>query len=330
MVVKKEKILINLRKFPFSYKIFKQAIEQRLASNDFLENPLILEVYKNVPGIPVLEKLIKDICSSKIFDIAELDNVLNAEYKNLDFQADDFYALLWGINYFIKNGGKEIHLCDINKKKIPGKRPDLVMILDGKETYAEVKNVNEQDKLFNVIHNVLEAKSILNSKQYTKVFVIDAKTRLADLDVKDRQLNKIKIEFLEKIDKKISTGKDTFSFKIDNIYFTINVKQSEEFHIYFHKETLGNKTRGINNSSEFFFYGKVYYKTLNKIYNAFLQLLENRRGNFDLVMNDFIYLHYVGIVRRDMHYGDSFVKKLNYLINVLDIDKIVKVVTNLS
>jgi len=327
----KETILTNLKNFPYAYKVFMQAIEQRLASNNFLENPLIIEVYKNDPGIPDLEQLVKDICSSKVFDITELNKTLNGKDKNFDLKMDDFYALLHGIRYFIKKGATEIHLIDVNKSKgISKKTPDLKMIIDSKETYAEVKNINEQDKLFNVIQNLLEAKSILNPNPYVRNFVINAKTSSVDFDMRDyNRIKKITTEFTQKVDVELSRAEDTFSFKIDEIYFTIGVEPSEKHHIIFNKECLGSKRGELNTSGEFFFYGKMYYKTLKKIYEAFLQLLSNRRGDFDLVKNDFIYLYFIGKGGRDVCYGDSFRKKFNSLIDTLDINKIVNIATNL-
>jgi len=74
----------------------------------------------------------------------------------------------------------------------------------------------------------------------------------------------------------------------------------------------------------------MYYKTLKKVYDGFLQLLSNRRGNLDQVKNDFIYLRFVGMGGRKIFYENSLRKKVNSLISVLGLNEIINIVTNLG
>jgi hypothetical protein len=332
MDIQKEKILINLKKFPCTSQVFKKSIEERLSQSDFLENPLIVEVYKDDPGIPDLEELVRYIKESKAFDITQLSKALNGKDSNFDFKMSDFFALLYGVKHFIDRGATDINIADLNIiKRVSEKTPDLRMKLNDRETYAEIKNINEEDKLCTVIFNLLEARSILNPKLYTKQFVIDAITSAVDFDIESyKRLKEMRIKFAQKLEVELSKCKKAFRIEVDNIYFDIKLKPSERYFAAFSTQSLGTKAKIISASDEFLCSGKMYYKTLKKLYDGFLQLLSNRRGNFDQVKNDFIYLRFVGMGSRKIFYEDSLRRRIHNLIHALGFNEIINVVTNLD
>jgi hypothetical protein len=290
-----------------------------------LQNSLVRGIYLRRESIKEIDEFIKEILESQQFDIKSLTSEFSTKDKKFDDKMYDIFAVLYALQRFIKKGAQNIELVTKEKDK---KTPDLRMSLDGRETFVEVKNINNLvNDSFIMIHDDLEAKSITEPQFYEKWFDISAHaaSKLYLLPIPADSL----LQFLRKLDREIRRGKNQIAFDVGRIHFIVELRNSDRFIMTLMKESGQFKESIMDESNEFLHYGNIYYKIVKKSHEAFLQLWAARDGDGDAIKNDYIYLHFTGLGEGHIFWGDSFPKRFHELLDAFRLRNLVNIETSL-
>ena len=182
---------------------------------------------------------------------------------------------------------KEEGMTDIKFITAQGS-PDIEYLDNEIKRYAEVKKLDDLDPSFNILHNKLQAKSVLDSN-FCRSFYIQCEYDFIDfesiLDVHEG-LRKAGDILINKLSEIRPLQFDHQKFEINEFKFEVSIRgEDDEFR---YMQSGGVK---VYSSSKDFFPGlqSVYSRYINNFNKAYKQLLKVRNDNKELVSKDRIY-----------------------------------------
>jgi hypothetical protein len=278
----------NLPKFPTVEKHFKKLIKKLLkikkSTKSLLEIPLIREM---MLGSEAMKDFDGRLRSSEQFT-EHIDRPISRINDNYFTEWGPAWSEISVANKLHEQGETEIEFSPRNspfdiKSLSPGENQII---------YTEVKGLDSIAPAFNILHDKMEAMSLLKNL-FKKTFFVECYYPLEEIDDVSRLKPLLQVatdRLIKDLNKILKRGEilGKMNFKYGKINFLVNLgrtNKQKEFRMIFSK---GGTYRGIG--GDFIKMESVYNRVLSRTKKAYCQLLSNRGGDVKAVRNDRIFM----------------------------------------
>jgi len=281
------KVSKNIAKYPIISQLEAAVLEEIKKATDTqkaLEIPIVRKLYTNSGGVKNFE--------TQLQEIGELVNIASP-MKRLSSNLVGEFQSVWAEIYegmeLKKENKQNIKFAPVNAKyDLSFQDTD-----DSDVRLIEVKDLRKIDPAMDILVNKFEAKSILD-KRFNRMFV----TSCEYPEFPGNKVNKIHEKIEKAVDQilhQLSSCKNLskVNIKRKEIYgfrFSVKSKKTYSHCVLIHSGGTGRFAP--NNPGEFFpQLASVYERIIKRFYEGYMQLLEERKWNKDLVSTDLLIMH---------------------------------------
>jgi len=307
----------NLAKYPIIAKYFTRTIKNLVSTKglgDLLEIPLVRYVAINYAALENFEKFIEERSFTNV----------ESPLSRLKSDLNEYHAVLSELQVakMLKDEGMK------NIKFIPQSRsnPDIEFSENGATKYAEVKGFMTINPSFPIIHDKFEAESLQN-QVFKRTFIVDYEYQLSEFkSIKElhKDLKGAVDKLIKELTPLLKKGEiEDHQVKVGKFVFKVSSKPIKrgEFLLLFSVGGGGENVFYGQPGDVFLQLSSVYTRIISNSRAGYLQLLNKRGGNKDLVKEDRLYLFLN--LERFAFFGDDIKPIFNKFTKVLGINEIV-------
>lgn len=334
MMITKSDIQDRLRNYRVLQELFSKSLSERPEGHWF-KNEIIRSLYRKTNALRDFERILS-IVVENVQNTSLIISKLNGSEAEFDRKIQHVYAEILAAKWFIDAGFEHIKFLE---EKMYRQTPDIELRKSGVTHFAEVKYLEvAADELTPILSRfeelVTEYPELYDKKCFlVKVYVpFLGKLRRKEWKKRDDYVGRM----IRSLDEKVRGEQTELEKRLDEdepyvieigkpLTVRVEVKKSDHFVVFlFPPQVYGTR---LTTGTEFYHYGPLFAKMIGKIHSAYIQLLTNREDDFDAVKKDFVYL-YIEPRGQDILYEKGVEAKIVGLLDVLQIEEVVQVITN--